>query len=105
MISANNQSQNIREESETASWRPPIRGGVGEKPRPRSGGLEDMGRGFITVFAEIGGNRSGLMLTRNESMRAMRRFLRHVEKTRKDEIRDKRALTIDNGKSNLGGRR
>jgi len=59
---------------------------------------------FITIFAEISGGRFGLTFTKNELKRGQRRFTRDVEKVRKEDIQDKRALTIDNGKSKTSWR-
>ena len=40
-----------------------------------------------------------LKLTKNEFLRALRRFSREVDKVRREDIKDKRAITIDNGRS------
>jgi len=54
---------------------------------------------FITIFMNIEGERYGLTFTKNEVKRGQRRFIRDVEKVRRQDIREKRAMTIANGKS------
>lgn len=43
--------------------------------------------------------RHSLILTRNEFRRGKRRFSNHVESVRRKDIKQKRAMTIDNGRS------
>lgn len=57
-----------------------------------------MEKRFITIIAFIGRDRFDLTLTKNEFKRGQRRFNRDVNFVRKEDIRDKRAMTIDNGK-------
>jgi len=57
-----------------------------------------MKKRFITIIANIEGDRCGLTFTKNEIKRGQRRFCRDVEKVRKEDIREKRAMTINNGK-------
>ena len=58
-----------------------------------------MQKKFITIFTCIEKVRFGLTLTKNEFKRGQRRFKRDVEFVYKADIRDKRAVTIDNAKS------
>ncbi|MBC8459746.1 MAG: hypothetical protein H8D67_17275 [Deltaproteobacteria bacterium] len=60
-----------------------------------------MKKRFINCFAVMCENhneRHRLILTLNEFKRAKRRFSNDIEKVRREDIRDKRRLTIDNGR-------
>ena len=58
-----------------------------------------MQKKLITIFTCIENARFGLTLTKNEFKRGQRRFLRDVEFVYKEDIKDKRAVTINNAKS------
>lgn len=57
-----------------------------------------MEKRFITVIAFVGCDRFNLTLTKNEFKRGQRRYSRDVNIVRKEDIQEKRAITIDNGK-------
>ncbi len=61
-----------------------------------------MGRGFITGIFFTGKNRRDCRhctFTFNELERGEKRYNKHVEEVRKEDIKKKRAMTIDNARS------
>jgi len=57
-----------------------------------------MEKKFVTVVAFIGQDRFNLTLTRNEFKRGQRRFDRDVRIVRRQDIQEKKAISINNGK-------